>query len=367
LADGFERDVYCVLGLPIDAVDLKTAVKMVREAALRRERCFFSTPNLNILLACLEDENFRDSVIASDLVIADGMPLVWISKLLGIPIRERVAGSGMFERLRDEAAANIKVFFFGGKEGMAEIACRRLNADSFGLTGVGFETPGFGSIEDMSSESTIAKINSSSADFLLVSLAARKAQAWLERNRGRITVPVIGNLGATLNFAAGTVNRAPEWMQNYGLEWVWRIKEEPALWRRYASDGLSLIALFVFKVAPYAWFLYLNRAAKKGAIEASFEISEVGNELAVRLHGTLGKGTISPLRDCFSAIAGAKKGCSIDFSEVSYVDSAFIGILQLLHNHQKKLGKPMRSMGLTPRVRRIFRYSCAEYLLQAQE
>ena len=100
----FRRRVVCILGMPFDVVTLQEAVQKVSDAATHDERCFLSTPNLNFTVAGMEGgaaaDVFRDSVLRSDLSVADGMPLVWIARLLGLPIRERVAGSTLFEALR---------------------------------------------------------------------------------------------------------------------------------------------------------------------------------------------------------------------------------------------------------------------------
>ncbi len=111
----FNRNVYCLLGLPFDAVTLSEAVDRVRRAAFSRQRCFLSTPNLSFLIGCLADRGFRDSIINSDLSVADGMPLVWMARLLGISIRERVAGSEVFEALRSDSARPLSVYFLAGR------------------------------------------------------------------------------------------------------------------------------------------------------------------------------------------------------------------------------------------------------------
>ena len=241
----FERNVHCLLGLPFDAVGMPDAVRLVRAAADSRRPYFVSTPNVNFLIGCLGDRPFRHSVLNSDLSIADGMPLIWVARLLGVPLRERVAGSDLFMNLGVGAPRPLRVYFFGGMEGVAAAASRALNASGSGLLCADFDTPGFGSVEQMSSPAQIARINESGADFLVVSLGAKKGQAWIERNRSLISVPVVSHLGAVLNFVAGTVSRAPVWMQRTGLEWLWRIKEEPALWRRYFFEGLTLCRLLV--------------------------------------------------------------------------------------------------------------------------
>lgn len=245
----YQRQVHDILGLPFDAVTLEQAVDHIRWAATTRTRCFFSTPNLNFLMTAQRDEVFKSSVVQSDLSLADGMPIVWLAKWLGVPIKERVAGSDVFEALRHEPnnGEKLKVFFFGGPPGVAQLAAEKINAERGGMVCVGYESPGFGTIEDMSSDQTLAKINNSGADFLVVSLGAVKGQAWITMNLPRLNVPVVSHLGAVVNFVAEQVRRAPRWMQKTGLEWAWRIKEEPGLWRRYFLDGIMLINIIFRK------------------------------------------------------------------------------------------------------------------------
>ncbi|MBU1691824.1 MAG: WecB/TagA/CpsF family glycosyltransferase [Gammaproteobacteria bacterium] len=340
------------------------AVGRVRRAASDGQRCFLSTPNLSFLIGCLADRGFRDSVINSDLSIADGMPLVWMARLIGIPIRERVAGSGVFEALRCDSAQRMSVYFFGGPEGVAERACQRLSAEATGMTCVGYECPGFGSIDDMSSESVISRINASGADFLVVALGAKKGQAWIVRNRARITVPIISHLGAVVNFVAGTVCRAPVWMQRSGLEWLWRIKEEPGLWRRYFGDGLALLTLLATRVVPYVWYLQRHKAEADQLAMASVETREEEQYTIVRLQGAWTQRNIAPLRDCFSKAVLAGKGVRLEMDAVTYVDSAFVGLVMLLHGHQAQHCRQLLLVSPQQSVRLAIKYCCAEYLLK---
>ena len=358
----FSREVHCLLGLPFDAINMADAKQRIKAAAASRTPCFLSTPNLNFLIASLSDTSFRNSVINSDLSIADGMPLVWIARLLGIPIRERVAGSDLFEQLRYDSGNPLSVFLFGGPNGVAEMACQRLVMEDHGLTCVGFESPGFGSVEEMSNEGTIQRINASNADFLLVSLGARKGQAWIEHNRMRISVPVISHLGAVMNFVAGTVKRAPVWMQHIGLEWLWRIKEDPALWRRYFWDGLALLTLLVSRVFPFAWYRLRHKADDSQLATASVEAMDDANNYTVRLSGAWTLRNIAPLRDCFSKVVLAEKDVRLDMSGVNYVDSAFVGLVILLQGHQTQHSRQLLLVPLQKPVRRVFKYCCSEYL-----
>ncbi len=359
----FNREVHCLLGLPFDAVNMSDAVRHIRASASNRSPCFLSTPNLNFLIAAQSDIAFRNSVINSDLSIADGMPLVWIARLLGMPIRERVAGSGLFDTLRDDSRKPLSVFFFGGPDGAAEAACRRLNLERRGLTCAGFESPGFGSVEDMSNHAIIQRINASNADFLVVSLGAKKGQAWIERNRLQIKVPVISHLGAVVNFVAGTVKRAPAWMQNTGLEWLWRIKEDPALWRRYAFDGLGFLRLVITRVVPYAWFVFWHKPKRHELDSAATELFVEGCETIISLRGAWVLNNMKPLRECFSSLALTDRDVRIELEHVTYIDSAFVGLLLLLYGDQKRRGRRFSVGQIKINVSKVFWYSCAKFLL----
>jgi len=358
----FSRQVHCLLGVPVDAVDLAAATEKIRVAAARRSPCFLSTPNVNFLVACQSDAAFRNSIIDSDLSVADGMPLVWLARLVGIPIRERVAGAALFDALRYRPGRRLSVYFFGGPDGVAERAARNLSLEGGGLDCVGYESPGFGSIDEMSTEAVLGRINASRADVLVVSLGARKGQAWIERNRRQLTVPVISHLGVVLHFAAGMVRRAPAWLQRCGLEWLWRIKEQPALWRRYFSDGLALLALLVTRVLPYAWYLRRHRADSERLAAARAETRREGETCIVRLQGAWTQSNIARLRRCFHHAALAGKDVSVETSGVTYVDSAFVGLLMLLQGHLRHHGKRLLMPSASDAVRRVLGYCCAEFL-----
>jgi N-acetylglucosaminyldiphosphoundecaprenol N-acetyl-beta-D-mannosaminyltransferase len=358
----FNREVHCLLGLPFDDVNMVGAEQRIRHAAANRSPCFLSTPNLNFLIAAQSDVAFRNSVINSDLSIADGMPLVWIARLLGIPIRVRVAGSALFDTLRNEFGKPLSIFFFGGPDGAAEAACRRLNSEERGLTCAGFDSPGFGSIDEMSNEAIIQRINASNADFLVVSLGAKKGQAWIERNRRQISVPVISHLGAVVNFVAGTVKRAPAWMQNIGLEWLWRIKEDPLLWRRYLWDGLALLKLLAGRVLPYAWYLLHYKPDASQLAAAAIETTKDEDNYIIHLRGAWTLRNIAPLRESFANAAAAEKNIRLDMSGVNYVDSAFLGLVMLLHGYQTQHRRQFNIVLLQDNVLQIFRYCCADFL-----
>jgi N-acetylglucosaminyldiphosphoundecaprenol N-acetyl-beta-D-mannosaminyltransferase len=361
-APDFGREVFCLLGLPIDAVDMAGAERKIRAAVANRSPYFLSTPNVNFLIACQADAAFRDSVLNSDLSVADGMPLVWLAGLIGIPIYERVAGASLFNALRLGRGEQMSVYFFGGPDGVAKLAGQKLQLEGKGLTCAGYESPGFGSIDEMSADAVIGRINASKADVLAVSIGAGKGQKWIERNRNRLNIPVVVYLGATLHFAAGTVRRAPAWMQRCGMEWLWRIKEEPSLWRRYIADGLALIALLVTRVLPYAWYSRRTRSTAEQLTAARIETQDEAQCHVLRLQGVWTHSNIARLRRCFYHAALTGKNVRLELGGVTHVDSAFIGLVMLLRGHQRRHGKQLLIASLPRAVRRVFWYCGAEYL-----
>ena len=357
----YGRDVHCLLGVPVDAVDQQAALGSIRGAAEQGMRCFFSTPNVNFVVASRSDGAFRDSIAHSDLSLADGMPLVWLARLLAVPIPERVAGASLFEALREAAGARpLSVYFFGGAPGAAAAAAARL--DGAKLVCAGHEFPGFGSVEDMSRADTIARINAARPDLLVVALGAHKGQAWIERNRHRLAVPVISHLGAVVDFAAGRRSRAPRWLQAVGLEWLWRVKEEPALWRRYLRDAGVLAGLVFARVLPGALYTSWHHARLLGAAPASLDTSQTPRMFTVRLGGAWTRLNAAPLRHCLAEASAAGKDVHLDLARVTFLDSAVLGLLILLAGHQRAHGRKFSIAPLPARVRRFFDFSCAEYL-----
>jgi N-acetylglucosaminyldiphosphoundecaprenol N-acetyl-beta-D-mannosaminyltransferase len=361
--DDLSRDVYCVLGIPVDAIEMADVLGSIRAAAASKTPFLISTPNLNFLVSSKTDAEFRESLLASELCPADGISIVWIARLLGVPIKRRVAGSDLFDALRAQrAAAPLNVFLFGGEEGVAASACRALNAQSTGLRCVGYLFPGFGSVEDMTSDDIIARINASGADFLVVALGAKKGQSWLLRNHSRLRIPVRVHLGAAVNFQAGTVRRAPHSLQNLGLEWLWRIKEEPQLWRRYWNDGMVLLHLLLTRVLPIG----IRRWRLHGATtprDLTVSYHEDHESVVLRLSGQASSKNLERAIAAFKRAAVLNKNVTIDFSDTSDIDARFLGLLLMLSKVLKRNGASLALIGLSPGLNRLFRLHGAQFLL----
>lgn len=369
MTNEFERKVFCLLGLPFDAISMKDAVLKTQKSVLTQQRLFLSTPNLNFLIACQSDRNFRQSVINSDLSVVDGMPLVWVARLLGYPIKERVAGSDLFQQLQltdDSPETKIKVFFFGGEEGVAETACAQLKKSDGAMTCVGYSSPGFGSIEDMSSLDVIEKINNAHADFLLIALGAKKGQAWIEYNRNKLSVPVISHLGAVVNFVAGTVKRAPVLFQKLGTEWLWRIFQEPKLWQRYFHDGVAFIKLLAFRVLPHMIWRLFHYKTLQSSKPVICEEEKLSGVTVITITGICIEATIEPLRLLLRERHKVFHHTTIDLTHVPAIDGAFLGLCLILDKYLREKSLKLRFTGLNASVGRVFYWNCAEYMLSCE-
>jgi N-acetylglucosaminyldiphosphoundecaprenol N-acetyl-beta-D-mannosaminyltransferase len=342
----FSRDLCLVLGLPFDVIDLDTAVARIRSAVASRTRLFISTPNTNFAVAAMRDSVFRDSVFHSDLSLMDGMPLVWAARLMGIEIPQRVSGSDLFEALRRQGSPPISVYFFGGQPGTAANAAAAINAANGPMRCVGFDEAGFGSVEAMSDQGTIERINASGADFLVVSIGAVKGQAWIEHNLPRLRVPVVSYLGAVVGFVAGSVKRAPPWMRRSGLEWLWRVKEEPHLWKRYAVDALTFGRLLIADVFSLGAKNLLCKVRANGPAPFATKIVESDHELLMQWSGALCRPESVKLKEPVAAFASTAQALVIDLIEVTSLDWEAAAILASLCSHRLRCGLPTTVRGI---------------------
>ena len=368
IADDLTREVYCFLGFPIDVIEMSSVIKRIELAAASSSTFLLSTPNLNFLANSQLDPEFQESLLLSDLCIADGMSVVWSARLMGIPIRRRVAGSDVLAELKAKRSSEppLKLFLFGGSDGVASAASRAINAQSGGVHCVGLLYPGFGAVDELSGEEMIEKINSSGADFLVVALGSKKGQLWLKRNHNRLRVPVRAHFGAALNFEAGTIKRAPRILQSCGLEWLWRIKEEPFLWRRYWHDGKLLARLLHDNILPLA--IYQHRL-KNRRDSADAIITEVRGDsyFQIRISGYAIKQNVDKIIPSLRNATAMKQRTIIDLSNTCAIDSRVIGLFLMLRKAlalKGSVGDPV-FVGLSTELKKVFRLSGVGFLLGA--
>jgi len=351
----FGRDVWNLMGLPIDKTSMENTIDKVNNTITSKEKCFLSTPNLNFLINSLEDKDFKNSVINSHHVIADGMPLIWISKILNIPINERVSGSGLIELLRSKESSGkkkIKVFFFGGMDGIAQKASEVIKNENKGMCTAGYLNPGFVSVEEMSTPEIIEEINNANPDLLIVSLGAKKGQEWIQTNFDQLNCNVISHLGAVVNFVAGNIERSPKWIQQIGMEWLWRIYQEPLLFKRYINDGSSFIKLLFKYVIPLC--ILQKKLLKENSMDngdVSFRDSFYST--IIELKGNITSKQIDKVRYYFSIAAASQKEVQIECENLTYIDAANLGQLLLLLKYKNASDKKVKIVNLNKRLKKL--------------
>ena len=191
---------------------------------------------------------FRDIYSNADLVFVDGMPLIWISKIFKKPIKEKISGSDLFPELCKLAnEKGYTMFLFGAKEGVAKKAAENLQKKYTNLKIVGTHSPSYGfEKNDEEVEQVIRIINDANPDILVVGLGAPKQEKFIYKYKDRLDVRISFGLGATIDFEAGNIKRAPKWMQRIGLEWFYRLCQEPKrLFKRYIVDAFEIIRIII--------------------------------------------------------------------------------------------------------------------------
>jgi len=226
-----------ILGVAFDSVTMEGALARIEEMIASRRPHYVVTANVDFLVQARDDLELRRILHDAHLVVADGMPLVWASRWLGNPVPERVTGSGMAPLLLARAEARgWRVFFLGGTEQSVAQAATNTRAKHPRLQLVGAYSPPFKPLIEMDHDDLLRRLREARPDILLVAFGCPKQEKWLNMHYRTAGVPVGIGVGATIDFLAGTVTRAPLWMQRTGLEWVFRLLQEPRrLFRRYVT------------------------------------------------------------------------------------------------------------------------------------
>jgi N-acetylglucosaminyldiphosphoundecaprenol N-acetyl-beta-D-mannosaminyltransferase len=222
--------------LEVDALTFGEALDAIDALVERGRGGAVYTPNVDHVVQAEDDAAFREAYAAADLALADGMPIVWASRLLGVPVPERVAGSDLaLPLLRRAAARRWPVFLLGGAPGSAELAADRARAIGVEVCGTASPLlPARATAPDPEGEAVVDAIRAAGARLVLVGLGAPKQELWIHRHRAGLAPAVAVAVGAALDFLAGRVRRAPPLLARAGLEWAWRLATEPRrLWRRY--------------------------------------------------------------------------------------------------------------------------------------
>lgn len=234
------------MNIELDNLTMEESIDRIDYLVRENKNAYAVTPNVDHLVQLQKDNKLLEIYRNADLILTDGKPLLWIAKLYRTPIKEKVSGSDLFPEICAlSARKGYRMFFLGASEGVAYEAAKRLQKKHNGLQVVGTYSPPYGFEKDRKEiENIIDMIKSVNPHILIVGLGSPKQEKFIYQYKSKLGVPFSIGLGASLDFEAGNIKRAPRWMSNCGLEWLYRfIKEPKRMFKRYFINDMKIISL----------------------------------------------------------------------------------------------------------------------------
>lgn len=228
----------------IDNLTMAETLHEIDKLIQKKNCSYVVTPNVDHIVRLEKDEELQKVYKNASLILTDGKPLIWISKWYKTPIKEKISGSDLFPRVCQLAAnKNYTMYLLGAAEGVADTAARNLMKKYPGLNIVGTYSPPFVFEKNEQEMNKIkTQIQDVHPDILIVGLGCPKQEKFMYYHCKELGVPISFGLGASIDFEAGNIKRAPKWMSNHGLEWLYRFSKEPKrLFKRYFVDDLKII------------------------------------------------------------------------------------------------------------------------------
>lgn len=228
----------------IDNLTMAEALNEIDKLIQKKNCSYVVTPNVDHIVRLEKDEELQKVYKNASLILTDGKPLIWISKWYKTPIKEKISGSDLFPKVCELAAnKNYTMYLLGAAEGVADTAAKNLMKKYPGLNVVGTYSPPFGFEKNEQEMNKIkTQIQEVHPVILIVGLGCPKQEKFMYYHCKELGVPISFGLGASIDFEAGNIKRAPKWMSNHGLEWLYRFSKEPKrLFKRYFVDDLKII------------------------------------------------------------------------------------------------------------------------------
>ncbi len=244
-----------VLGVGVSAITMEMALSLIDEWIARREPQYVCVTGVHGVMESQRDPALRATLCRSGLTTPDGMPLVWLSKLKGFRHVERVYGPDLMLALCERSVTRgYRHFLYGGDEELVAALAVRLQERYPGIQIVGTHAPPFRPLTEEEDTAIVRMMNDAAPDVVWVGLSTPKQERWMADHHKRIAAPVMVGVGAAFDFGAGRKKQAPHWMRRSGLEWFFRLLQEPRrLWRRYLINNPRFVGLVLLQ------FLHLRR------------------------------------------------------------------------------------------------------------
>jgi N-acetylglucosaminyldiphosphoundecaprenol N-acetyl-beta-D-mannosaminyltransferase len=232
-----------LLGVGVSAIDMTQALTQITDWIRRGEQHHVCVTGVHGIMESQRDETLREIHNQAGMVTPDGMPLVWFCRLRGKAHVTRVYGPDlMLACCQRSVALGWRHYFYGGGEGVAPLLAERLGGRFPGLNVAGVYSPPFRPLTPDEDQAVVDRINAAGPDIVWVGLSTPKQERWMAAHRGHLLAPVLIGCGAAFDFHAGLKAQAPRWIQQVGLEWLFRLATEPRrLWRRYLRNNPAFV------------------------------------------------------------------------------------------------------------------------------
>lgn len=247
-----------VLGCPVTKLGLEDFVVRAGQFISSRKPHYIAVVNVAKIVKMRADKDLKESVLGADLIGADGVPVVWASWFLGNGLPGRVNGTDLMYRLLEKAnERGHRIFFFGAREEVLQKVLHRVGIDYPGVKIAGSHHGYFTAGDE---PGIVSKIRAAQADILFIAFGTPQKELWVKRYLSDMGVPVVHGVGGSFDVLAGVIPRAPLWMQRNGLEWLFRVWQEPRrMWRRYLVTNTLFMSLLLQEWLRYRIGLFIRR------------------------------------------------------------------------------------------------------------
>ncbi len=258
------KDVVDIFGLPVNRITMAELLRITDECIASRKQLLLGVVNVAKVVNARKDIKLRESLEETDLIVADGLPIIWLSRLLGDPLPGRIAGIDlMYELLREANEKHFGIYFLGAKPEVVEKVVSKVRTDYPGVRIAGYRD---GYFNEQQEKSVAEDIRDSHADIIFVAISPPKKEIFLKKWGQIMDVPICHGVGGSFDVFAGVTKRAPLWMQKCGLEWFYRLMQEPRrMWKRYLVTNTIFVSLCFTEVLRVRF----GKLFRKSAVTAS--------------------------------------------------------------------------------------------------